>query len=101
MHSETKLNFYESCSMEVLVNTLTLFHQWKIIQFKTDKTKKDKRSTAPPDSDVIVYLLPPYHQEEPLQDFVEKINYFRQAPVHHSLGMKRNLLSNFPVLAKL
>jgi len=113
MHNEDKLAFYESCSMEVLGNAVDLFQSWKVLNFKYGTTSdsnaevsrnKKKRVVRPEPEDPLVSLLPPYHKESVLLALISRINEARKASYQtHSqdLPLKRALLSDFPVLAKM
>jgi hypothetical protein len=75
--SEDKLSFYESCSMEVLMNALDLFQSWKMLAYKypevkvppvSKKPKSPKfKPTREPPADPLVTLLPPYQKESAVQ----------------------------------
>jgi len=115
MHSEGKLMFYESCSMEVLVNTLELYQQWKLIDFRPElmaqgpqlsggkKKRRLRGARPPPPEDPVICLLAPYDQELPLQELVDHINRFRkqQATYTKDTGYKKAMIADFPVLSKL
>jgi len=106
MHAENKIYFYESCSMEVLVNALELFNDWGIIEIKEEQISSQRKNQLPSSSrDLLVSLSPQYQQESQLQQFVESISKFRKLPLGQinqpKLSLKKLLLSEFPVLAKL
>lgn len=104
LHTEHKIYFYECCSMEVLANALSLFEDWGIVSIKEEVVKTQRGRVVEKKSvDELVSLLPPYQQENQLQQFVESINKFRKQPALPTTGksMKKALMHDFPVLAKL
>jgi len=109
MVSEDKLSFYESSSMETLVNALELFQQWQVIGIKkknenapkaTGKkpSKKDRRKPA---EDPLYYLMPPYQKESTLQDLIMKINEFRKVStgISKETLFKRAIISDLPLIS--
>ena len=106
MHSEGKISFFESCSMEVLSNCLELFANWKVIDVKEVKPTGGRRGQVVVSNaeDYLVSLHSPYQQESVLQEFVETINKFRKIPnnaLNTRLGLRKAVMADFPMLAKL
>jgi len=115
MHSEGKVSFYESCSMELLANTLDLFEHWKVVVLRPEdsktpltpmgaKRKRLRRERPPPPQNPVVALVSPYDKEAPLQAVIEHINLFRKpVPVYtgSASGLKHAMMTEFPIFAKL
>eukprot|EP01114_Cavostelium_apophysatum_P016610 TRINITY_DN4768_c0_g1_i2.p1 TRINITY_DN4768_c0_g1~~TRINITY_DN4768_c0_g1_i2.p1 ORF type:complete len:1170 (+),score=311.65 TRINITY_DN4768_c0_g1_i2:168-3677(+) len=113
MHSEDKLSFYESCSMETLQNTLDLYRKWHVLDFKypnvedpkaTGKKIRKKEQKKVPSQDPVVFLLAPYQKEAGLQDLLLKISDYRKQTgggTHRDGTMKRAIINDFPLLAKM
>jgi len=110
MHSEGKIYYYESCSLELLLNAINLFQKWKVIAYKYSSkpsTKAPKkrimRRNKEPGEDPEVYLLSPYQQESSINELATHINKFRRSPPQYNKAktLKRAVLSDFPVLSKL
>ena len=99
------LCFYESCSMDTLRNAFDVYHKWHIIRY-------DKFRPAPPGGPGLiplpaqatktnVSLRQPYQDEQALQQLINKINTLRKPPPVKRTSMRRNLIADLPVLAKL
>jgi len=106
MYAEGKISFFESCSMEVLANCLDLFTSWKVIDMKEAKPAGGPRKgqVVAVSDDYLVSLHSPYQQENVLQEFVETIGKFRKMPnnvMNTRLGLRRAVMADFPMLAKL
>jgi len=108
MHSEGKISFFESCSMESLSNSLDLFTTWKVIDMKEPKpvqaTGRKGTGAPPPPEDSIISLIAPFQQEAALLDLVESINKYRKLPptlYSSRANLRRAVMADFPVLAKL
>jgi len=91
-----------------------LFKKWQVVDFKypnidapkaTGKRVRRKDKAKAPAEDPQVFLLPPYQKEIGLQDLIMKISEFRKQPGVHSkegpLTLKRAIISEFPMLAKM
>ncbi|KYQ91002.1 hypothetical protein DLAC_07895 [Tieghemostelium lacteum] len=114
MFEEGKLNFFESCSMELLNNSLSLFEQMKIIIKKKPNTevvgkrttqskkneKKPRRSASKQETEIeYIQLLPPYQEKDgKLKDLAEKLSHFRKS--QHS-DLRKSVIEDFPMLSKL
>lgn len=90
------------------MNALNLFQEWGIVDIREEALAKNRRGKVVAPSgptDQLVSLLPPYQQESQLQEFVESIARFRKLPINaqpqQNKSLKKILLSEFPVLAKL
>jgi hypothetical protein len=102
------LCFYESCSMDTLRNAFDVYRKWQIIKY----TKFRPKAAAgpgfgpPPAASTTVKtnvsLLPPYQQEEAaLQQLISKINFLRKPPPVKRNPLRRNLIADLPMMAKL
>jgi len=115
MHAESHLQFYESCSMETILNAFDLFHSWKVVEYlhegannplpgsKRGKSRRQERKNPLPDPTEIC-LSPSFRKESDLQQLVEHVNKFRKTPPpphFNQLGFKRAIITEYPVLAKL
>jgi len=111
MFNEGKLAFYETCSMEALLNTLELFQNWRVIQCKDDDDSKKvpmgskgrlRRTKSPPPENPLVTLVPPYDKEQALQSLIEQIGkYKKPATNYFTSSLKSAIIADFPVLSKL
>jgi len=110
MHAEDKLQFYESCSAETLLNGLELFQLWKVIDIKypdenapkaTGKRVKRKDRKKKTTNDPPVTLTAVYQKESNLQDLIAQINEFRKGAQSREATLKRAIISDFPVISKL
>jgi len=116
MHSEGKIHFYESCSMEVLANTVEQWKRMKMIEIKEvpskssttagsrkEAKKRLKKKVTP--EDPMVTLLPPYDKESSIQEVLQHINQFRKpTPINfgqQTSSTRQEVITDFPVLAKL
>jgi len=100
MHSEGKLQFYESCSMEALSNTLGLFQKWKVICISESESTIEKsekatgrsrglrgrqsRRVAETLEDPFVQLMPPFSTVS--NSFRNKFNSDNSALVGKAIG---------------
>lgn len=105
LYHESMLCFYESCSLETLSNALQTLARWKVVAI----------TKAPPSAPTsfggvvkkksgdkfIVSLLPPYNTDEALQDLVSRIGRLRKQPLARKSLLRRNLIADIPILAKL
>jgi glycerol-3-phosphate O-acyltransferase len=120
MHSEGNLPFYESCSLEIINNTLDLFNNWKVIEYKNEENeailpgskrgqsrrKERKQPTIDPTE---IILSPLFQKESELQNLVQNINKFRKCSTSllslqqnlDPITLRRLMISEFPVLSKL
>eukprot|EP01132_Coremiostelium_polycephalum_P000607 gene607-755_t len=119
MFDEGKSSYFESCSMEVLSNSLQLFEELKVIHKKkhtevvgkrtTRQTnnKKDKKPTRRERNQEIeeyIQLLPPYQEKDgKLKELAENLSRFRKSPTskQHLSDLRRTVVEDFPLLSKL
>eukprot|EP00026_Physarum_polycephalum_P000213 Phypoly_transcript_00213.p1 GENE.Phypoly_transcript_00213~~Phypoly_transcript_00213.p1 ORF type:complete len:1213 (+),score=186.63 Phypoly_transcript_00213:2250-5888(+) len=118
MFDEGKLNFFESCNIEILNNAISLFVRMGILTKKPvivdinagDRKKKDKKSSSealgkpiprpPPD----LFLAPPYASKNgALGEFAKHIGKYRKtSPVTtKTTDLAIALLEDFPLVARL
>ncbi|EGG23421.1 hypothetical protein DFA_05553 [Cavenderia fasciculata] len=91
MYEEGSLNYYESCSMEMLANSVHLFTQLKIITKKkhtevvgkrttrqsTKKEKKPTRRQQQQEAEEYIQLLAPYKEKDgKLRELAEKLSSY-------------------------
>lgn len=104
LYHESMICFYESCSLETLSNALQTLARWKVVtitkappataaSFGTAKKKAGDK--------YLVSLLPPYNTDEALQDLVSRIGRLRKQPLARKSLLRRNLIADIPILAKL
>lgn len=100
------LCFYESCSMDTLRNALDVYQKWSIVKYEKVRPKAAAASALgpaqPPSSKTFVTLLPPYQTEEAaLQQLISKINFLRKPPPVKRTALRRSLIADLPMIAKL
>lgn len=108
LYHESMLCFYESCSMDTLRNAFDVYQKWSIIKYEKLRSKSTAGpSFGPPQSSANnvktnVSLMPPYQQEEAaLQQLISKINFLRKPPPVKRNPLRRNLIADLPMMARL
>ncbi|EFA75040.1 hypothetical protein PPL_11725 [Heterostelium album PN500] len=118
MYEEGSLNYYESCSMELLTNATTLVTEMKVVQKKkhtevvgkrttrqnNKKERKPRRSERNQEPEEYIQLLPPYQEKEgQLRTLAERLSSFRKTlPIRHQVSdLRRAIVDDFPILSKL
>ncbi|EGC36799.1 hypothetical protein DICPUDRAFT_54421 [Dictyostelium purpureum] len=119
MFEEGKSNFYESCSMEILGNSLQLFEQMKVIQRKKLEEQVGKRTTRSSNGnkkqqkkptrrerkqepEEYIRLLPPYQDKDGLlKELTERLSKYKKSPqTKHQLNdLRRTVVEDFPLLS--
>lgn len=104
LYHESMLCFYESCSTETLSNAFDLLAQWGIISitpFKKKVTSKFDKKTGGVYKEV--KLMKEYQDESKLQGLIDHIGRLRKPPVRKNHGgtLRRNLVADIPILAKM
>jgi len=118
LYHESMLCFYESCSMDTLRNAFDVYHKWQILA--AEKVRGGSGSGGgggpnlqgsggthpalmpPPPAKTFVRLTPKYaNDEQALQALITKINFLRKPPPVKRTSMRKNLIADLPVLAKL
>ena len=94
--------------MDTLRNAFDVYHKWSIIKYEKVRSKASAGPTMGPQPTntgsmkVSVSLLPPYQQEEAaLQQLISKINFLRKPPPVKRNPLRRNLIADLPMMAKL
>ena len=99
------LCFYESCSMDTLRNAFDVYHKWSIIKYEKFRPAAPAGPGLLPvpaqNTKTNVSLLPPYQDEAALQQLISKINSLRKQPPVRRTSLRRSLIADLPVLAKL
>jgi hypothetical protein len=95
------LCFYESCSIDTLQNALQTLAKWGVVEIKkeTKKSKKDGKLVFSFTN--IVRLVPPYQEDEKLQNLVNHIGQLRKPPPIRKNATRRAMIADIPILAKL
>ncbi len=105
LYHESMLCFYESCSMETLRNAFVILQHWKVIKIEKPGESGASAATASTSNakpkPYVVSLLPPFHEESALQQLTQRISRLRKQPPVRRGGVRRNLIADIPVLAKL
>eukprot|EP01133_Synstelium_polycarpum_P011532 gene11532-13458_t len=117
MYEEGSLNYYESCSMELLTNSLQLFDEMKITHKKkhtevigkrtqrpAKKERKPRRNERNPENEEYIQLLQPFQEKDgSLRDLAERLSSFRKTlPMRHQVSdLRRTVVEDFPILSKL
>jgi len=105
LYYEGAMAFYESCSMDTLRNAFDVFQKWNIIgfsKFRPPQAAGPGLVPLPPQATkTSVQLLAPYTEEHALQQLISKINELRKPPPVKRTSMRRSLIADLPVLAKL
>jgi glycerol-3-phosphate O-acyltransferase len=105
LYHESMLCFYESCSLETLSNALQTLARWKVVSITkappTVPTSFGGVVKKKSGDKFIVSLLPPYNTDEALQDLVSRIGRLRKQPLARKSLLRRNLIADIPILAKL
>jgi hypothetical protein len=86
MYSERAINYYESCSMEMIKNAVKVFIQWNVLQRFEDYS---------------ICLAEEYARDEAkLTSLSEHIDLFRNPYKTHTFDIRRAALE-MPILSKL
>eukprot|EP01083_Nonionella_stella_P298271 1012581_1 len=93
LYAESKLSFYEACSMDTLSNALNVLEHWKVVKRFWDGNDKSHGK--------LVQLLSPYQEEEPLHSLITHIGEFRKQPAVKPTTSRRSMIADIPILAKL
>ena len=93
MYEEKVISFYESCSQESIKNAIQTLQKMKVLEVKQISDVK------------LVVLLPPYSQEEKLQELADHIGTFRKASLVKTVSaheeIRKALLADYPHVPKL
>lgn len=99
LYEDQIMNFYESCSQEIIKNAVATFYSDGIIVKKRLETISDGVK------DASVYTLgDDYNDEDKMQQFFEKLSHFRKSTLVKASNMsniRKTLLSDFPFMAKM
>lgn len=99
LYEDQIIDFYESCSQEIIKNSTYKFFKDGII------VKKKLETISDGVKDPFVYTLSDaYNDEDKLQQFYEKLSYYRKtslAKLSTTSNIRKTLLSDFPFLAKM
>ncbi len=102
--------------METLRNAFLVLSQWKVIKIsKPTAGKKGSGSGGSggsgggsggsggsgADKPFVVSLMAPFHEESALQQLTQRISRLRKQPPVRRGGVRRNLIADIPILAKL
>jgi len=118
MYDDGKLNFFESCNMDVLQNTVHIFIEMGVItkmraadileeSRKRTKGKGDAKAAPLPEKkeDECLVLSKPYSSKNgPLQDLAKRIGKYRKTPPISKIktnDLTRAIVEDFPLVAKL
>ena len=107
LYHESMLCFYESCSMDTLRNAFDVYSKWSIVKYEKVRPKPAAGPsfgppTAPPPMKTSVSLTPQYQQDEAaLQQLITKINFLRKPPPVKRNQLRKNLIADLPMMAKL
>ncbi|KAM9974507.1 hypothetical protein ACTFIW_007961 [Dictyostelium discoideum] len=118
MFEEGKLNFYESCSMEILSNSIQLFEQMKVVERKrleevvgkrttrstnsNKKPQKQQNQRRKPAPEEYLQLLPPYQDKDGLlKELAERLSKYKKSPQskHQINDLRRTVVEDFPLLS--
>jgi glycerol-3-phosphate O-acyltransferase len=99
LYEDQIMNFYESCSQEIIKNAVATFYSDGII------VKKKLETISDGIKDPSVYTLgDDYNDEDKMQQFFEKLSHFRKSTLVKAGNMsniRKALLSDFPFMAKM
>jgi glycerone phosphate O-acyltransferase/fatty acyl-CoA reductase len=101
LYHESRLCFYESCSIDTLQNSIYTFAKWGILKVSREakKTKKDEKTVLV--YSTLVKLLPPYQDDQVLQNLVSHIHKLCKPPPIRKNATRRAMIADIPILAKL
>jgi glycerone phosphate O-acyltransferase/fatty acyl-CoA reductase len=101
LYHESRLCFYESCSIDTLQNSIYTFSKWGILKISKEskKTKKDGKMVTT--HSTLVKLLPPYQDDQVLQTLVNHIHKLCKPPPIRKNATRRAMIADIPILAKL
>lgn len=99
LYEDQIINFYESCSQEVIKNAIgTYFEDGIIIKQKLETISDGVK-------DPTVYTLgDEFNDEDRMQSFLNKLSHFRKATLvkmGNMTNIRKTLLSDFPFMAKM
>jgi len=95
LYAQSRMSFYEACSMDTLSNALDVFELWGVVQRFREDLEGGKKAAFR-----VVQLVVPF-QEENLQSLCDRISRFcKPAPVGANISRKK-LIADIPILAKL
>jgi len=99
LYEDQIITFYESCSQEIIKNSVSTYYSDGII------VKKKLETISDGVRDPNVYTLSDeYNSEDKMQQFFEKLSQFRKSTLvkTNSMGnIRKTLLSDFPFMAKM
>eukprot|EP01117_Protostelium_nocturnum_P019428 TRINITY_DN8428_c0_g1_i3.p1 TRINITY_DN8428_c0_g1~~TRINITY_DN8428_c0_g1_i3.p1 ORF type:complete len:1163 (-),score=522.34 TRINITY_DN8428_c0_g1_i3:54-3542(-) len=111
MFAEGQISFYESCSMEILQNTVDLFANWDVVVVEDEsnhsapqqKKKGKKTKAVVVQENPYVNLKVPFDNDARLHQFIERISKFKRPLSDYATqtGLRSVVMTDFPVLAKL
>ena len=115
LYHESMLCFYESCSLDTLKNAHDTLRAWGVIAVDKPQQGNGKKTAAPAGSaaaaaaaasegksgKAMVRLLPPYDTEHKLNELMQRISRLRKQPPVRRNAVRRNLIADIPILAKL
>ena len=103
MFEEGRLCFEESCAMDTLDNSISIFSRMNIIR-KFTKVETDPKNKNKKISTDMVQLAGEYQEGSKLFELVQTIDSFRKPPLPASSGPKGGIqreLTDYPILSKL
>lgn len=99
LYEDQIINFYESCSQEIIKNAVNTFYTDGII------VKKKLETVSDGIKDPTVYTLEDaFNDEDRMQQFFEKLSHFKKSTLikmNNVTNIRKTLLSDFPFMAKM
>lgn len=99
LYEDQIINFYESCSQEIIKNAVNTFYTDGII------VKKKLETVSDGVKDPLVYTLEDaFNDEDRMQQFFEKLSHFKKSTLikmNNVTSIRKTLLSDFPFMAKM
>lgn len=91
--------------METLRNAFVVLQNWKVIKIEKPADASGGSggsggASAKP-KPFAVSLMAPFHEESALQQLTQRISRLRKQPPVRRGGVRRNLIADIPILAKL